>query len=186
MVEFEVDSIKLQCETLPDLFSPKGLDIGTKLLLESMSKQNLAYQTAVDWGCGWGAIALWLAKNNPNSRVIGLDSDIGAVKIASQNTKYNNLDNVDVIASHGFLDINDNFSTDLVASNPPTHRGREVVEQMIAQSFEKLNNDGNLLIVVEARLKPWVARQMKQVFGNYKIIRRSTKHVVLLATKVVQ
>ncbi len=186
MVEFEITGTKLRCETLPDLFSPKGLDIGTKLLLESVSKQNLVYQTAVDWGCGWGAIGLWLAKSNPSSRVICLDSDIGAVKIASINAKLNNLDNIEVIASHGFLELNDNTLLDLVVSNPPTHRGREVVEQMIAQSFEKLNNGGNLLIVVEARLKPWVARQMKQVFGNYKIIKRSTKHVVLLATKVVQ
>jgi len=38
-------------------------------------------------------------------------------------------------------------------------------------------------LVVEARIKPWVARQLKEVFGNYKIVKRSPKHVVVMAQK---
>lgn len=239
MVEFEIGDTTIRANTSSDLFSPKGLDSGTKLLLEyivrhpelaSGSQNNpvipdldlesrkqktknkqipdragddtgvehaearpfmalrpgLISGNILDWGCGWGAMALWLGKNIPDAQVIGLDSDVGAVSIAKENVELNALSNVNIVASHGFSEIIDEQKFDLIVSNPPTHRGREVVEQMIAQSFERLHNNGNLIIVVEARLKPWVARQMKQVFGDYKIAKRGPKHVVLMATKVVQ
>ena len=81
MVEFEVKGIELQAETKPDLFSPKGLDQGTKLLLESVARET--YATALDWGCGWGAIALYAAKHQPSARVTALDSDIAAVSMTA-------------------------------------------------------------------------------------------------------
>lgn len=186
MVTFEVGGIAIRANTSPDLFSPKGLDGGTRILLESIDKQKYIYKTALDWGCGWGAMALWLGKNSPDAQVIGLDSDIGAVSVAKANAQLNGLSNIEILASHGFSEINNEKKFDLIVSNPPTHRGREVVEQMIAQSFDILNDGGNILIVVEARLKPWVARQMKQVAGDYKIANRGPKHVVLMATKMVQ
>jgi len=184
MVEFETNDIVLKANTTPDLFSPKDLDIGTKLLLETISKLGLDYQAALDWGCGWGAISMWLGKYKPSSTITGLDSDIGAVMVAKQNVVLNALNNVVIVASHGFSQV-EKRDFDLIVSNPPTHRGREVVEQMIAQSFERLNNNGSLVIVVEARLKPWVARQMKLVFGDCSIEARNAKHVVLMSTKMV-
>jgi 16S rRNA G1207 methylase RsmC len=54
---------------------------------------------------------------------------------------------------------------------------------MISQSFEYLNDGGSLLLVVEARIKPWVSRQMKEVFGEAKILKRGPKNVVVMATK---
>lgn len=186
MVAFEIGDTTIRANTSSDLFSPKGLDGGTRILLESIAKQKFTYKTALDWGCGWGAMALWLGKNIPDAQVIGLDSDVGAVSIAKENVELNALNNVNIVASHGFSEIINEQKFDLIVSNPPTHRGREVVEQMITESLDRLNIGGNLVIVVEARLKPWVARQMKQVFGDYKIAKRGPKHVVLMATKVVQ
>ena len=179
-MQFEVLGISIDFETKPDLFSPKGLDKGSELLLNSISKIN--YKNTLDWGCGWGALSLWLSKNQPDSKVTAIDSDIAAVKTAQSNVELNSIKNLDVIASYSFDEIRSkNF--DLIVSNPPTHRGREVVDNMIKDSYEHLVGQSKLVLVVEARIKPWVARQMKQVFGNYKILNRSTKHVVLLSEK---
>lgn len=186
MVTFEIGDTTIRANTSSDLFSPKGLDSGTELLLQVVEKNNIKIQTALDWGCGWGAMALWLGKNSPDAQVIGLDSDIGAVSVAKENVELNGLDNVEIVASQGYNQLDPKLKFDLIASNPPTHRGREVVEQMIQDSYERLSNNGVLLVVVEARLKPWVARQMKQVAGDYKIANRGPKHVVLMATKMVQ
>lgn len=179
MKHFKVAGIELDFETSPDLFSPKALDMGSELLLSTLPK--FQYSTALDWGCGWGAIAMWLAKNNPQAKIIAIDSDIAAVKAASQNSAHNNLHNISVLASHSYSDVPKNHRFDLVLSNPPTHRGREVVEDMIQASHGRLNPGGSLLMVVESRIKPWVARQMKTVFGDYKIVKRSPKHVVVMA-----
>ncbi|MBP9827391.1 methyltransferase [Candidatus Saccharibacteria bacterium] len=181
MVEFSVHDTKLQCATAPDLFSPKGLDKGTELLLEQLS--DCEWHQALDWGCGWGAMALWLAKCKPQSSVIGLDSDIGAIKVAQANAHHNNLANCQIIASHGYDDLDDILTFDLIVSNPPTHRGREVVEHMIRESFQRLNSGGKLFIVVEARLKPWVERSMRQYDVRARVIARTQKHTVLRACK---
>lgn len=181
MKKFKVSLVELNYETKPDLFSPKCLDMGTELLLSTLAK--FEYNTALDWGCGWGPIAMWLAKHNPKSKVSAVDSDIAAVKAAQDNAKLNDLNNVHVMASHGYDEVPESYKFDLIASNPPTHRGREVVDNMIAQSKDYLVDNGILLLVVEARIKPWVSRQMKEVFGNCKIVKRGPKNVVVMAQK---
>lgn len=205
MVVVSIEGVELRFETLPDLFSPKKLDNGTRLLLQSFTRhpefisgsQNVKYEIPeqarndenvriLDWGCGWGAIGIYLAKNQPSSSVIAIDSDIAATKITTANAKLNTIDNLSVLLSHGFDEVDKNLKFNLIVSNPPTHRGREVVEDMIAQSFYRLQEDGVILIVVEARLKPWVSKQLNKVFGDYKIVSRSNKHVVLMATKIPQ
>lgn len=180
MVNFIIGQVSLECETTTDLFSPKDLDKGTRLLLEQID--GMSYRRALDWGCGWGAMALWLGANCPQSSIVGLDSDIGAVKVARANVERNQLANVEIIASHGFEDV-DVGELDLVVSNPPTHRGREVVENMIRESYQRLARGGKLVIVVEARLKPWVERACTGVFGTVEVLARTNKHALLLASK---
>lgn len=179
MGRFEVSGVSLEFSSTPDLFSPKALDQGTALLLKNLA--GFEYASALDWGCGWGAIGLWLAKNNPKAQISAIDSDIAAVNATKENAISNHLGNLEVIPSHGFSAVPNGEKFDLVLSNPPTHRGREVVDNMIKESKDRLNPQAKLVLVVEARIKPWVARQMKEVFGNYKILKRSSKHVVLVA-----
>lgn len=179
MVELAIDSIKIKAATKPDLFSPKGLDQGTKLLLESIVAKK--YQRVLDWGCGWGAIALFAAKLRPAAEVIALDSDIAAVQMARENAFTNLLDNVEVIASHSFSELDEAARFDLILSNPPSHRGREVVEDMVRQARTRLLSGGELMVVVESRISPWLKRTLREVFGDYKIVRRGPKNVVLSA-----
>ncbi len=180
-ISYEVTDTLVVADTQPDLFSPKGLDMGSQLLLESVAK--LKYKKVLDWGCGWGAIALWIAKHSPHAKVTALDSDIAAVAATQANAKAEKLTNLEVVASHGFTQLEDGIKYNLICSNPPTHRGREVVDTMIAQSYNRLEDEGKLLLVVEARIKPWVAREMTKVFGSYKILKRGPKNVVLMSTK---
>ena len=180
-ISYEVAGTLIVADTQPDLFSPKGLDMGSQLLLESVAK--LKYKKVLDWGCGWGAIALWVAKHAPHAKVTALDSDIAAVAATQANVKAEKLTNLAVIASHGYAQLEDGMKYNLICSNPPTHRGREVVDTMIAESFDRLEDGGKLLLVVEARIKPWVAREMTKVFGSYKILKRGPKNVVLMSVK---
>ncbi len=177
----ELAGVTLYCETKSDLFSPKGLDQGTTLLLKQIAKQD--YDTALDWGCGWGAAGLFMAALKPQAKVTALDANIGAVKMTSQNAAANKLKNIEVMASDSFTDLPAEAHFDLIAANPPTHQGRAVVDDFITESFDRLNPGGNLLIVVEARLKPWVARTMQNVFDNHTIATRGPKNVVLIAHK---
>jgi 16S rRNA G1207 methylase RsmC len=49
MNKFRVAGIQLKFDTTPDLFSPKGIDMGTELLLSCIGK--FSYSTSLDWGC---------------------------------------------------------------------------------------------------------------------------------------
>jgi 16S rRNA (guanine1207-N2)-methyltransferase len=195
---YTVVGTTIEASSEPDLFSPKGLDIGTRLLLECLPRvilseakdldsSSLASQNdmlcILDWGCGWGAIALYAAKRFPQAQVTALDSDIAAVETCKQNALLNEIGNLEVVASHSFAQLPANQTFDMIVSNPPTHRGREVVDNMIAEAKDRLNQGGSILLVVEARIKPWVARQLKATFGEYRIVKRSAKHVVLIASK---
>lgn len=183
-MKFDIGNIVVEFETKPDLFSPKGLDQGTALLLKDLTK--LEYKSLLDWGCGWGAIALFGAKLRPEAKVVALDSDIAAVAMTLKNAERNGLKNIKVLASHGFDQLPKTLKFDLICVNPPTHRGREVVEAMVAESATRLNHGGRLLVVVETRVSPWLKRQLKMTFGDYKILSRGPKNVVLMASSPTQ
>jgi 16S rRNA (guanine1207-N2)-methyltransferase len=118
--------------------------------------------------------------------VTAVDSDIAAVSTATANAENNRIHNLKVVASHGFDQLDQDQKFDIIVSNPPTHRGRDVLEQMVVESYQHLTASGRLVVVVEARLKPWVARSIKSSFGDYKILKRGPKHVVLTGIKVLQ
>ena len=90
--DFTVAGTSVRYETRADLFSPKGLDRGTQLLLESIVDKK--YQHALDWGCGWGAMGLWLAAREPQAQVTMLDSDMSAIKATRVNIAANGLHNI--------------------------------------------------------------------------------------------
>ncbi|MEI7838461.1 MAG: methyltransferase [bacterium] len=183
LIEIEVKNHKLVFGTLPDLFSPKNIDVGSKLLIDEIIKSDIVYKNALDWGCGWGYMAIFLAFSNPKSFVTAIDSDIAAVKISQDNKTLNHLKNLEIIPSYGYDGLGKNITYDLIVSHPPTHRGRQIVEDMISESYNHLDKGGSLYLVVEARLKSWVARSLKQNFAEYKLVKRTSKHVVLRAKK---
>ena len=182
-ITIKIGAINLKCETKSDLFSPKGLDSGSRLLIEDVLSNFPKYKNVLDWGCGWGAISLCLAKNKPESKILAIDTDIAAISMIKKNSTLNSLSNIEVSPSHGYEDVPNDRRFDLIVSNPPTHRGREVIDNMIKDSHKYLAENGNLILVVESRLKPWIARSMNESFGNHKILSRSAKHVVVFSHK---
>lgn len=72
----------------------------------------------LDIGTGSGAIAITLAKELPNSKVIGLDISQEALELANENKILNKVENVDFILSDLFNKVEDR-KFDLIVSNPP-------------------------------------------------------------------
>ncbi|MBQ3437123.1 MAG: peptide chain release factor N(5)-glutamine methyltransferase [Fusobacterium sp.] len=76
------------------------------------------YCDILDIGSGSGAIAISLAKELPNSKVLGLDISEKAIELAKENKELNEAENVDFIISDLFSNIKDK-KFDLIISNPP-------------------------------------------------------------------
>ena len=93
----------------------------TEILVEEAIKiaNKIDNPLILDLCTGSGAIAVSLAKNVPNARIVATDISKKALEIAKQNAKLNGvLNNIDFIESNLFDKIK-NIKFDIIVSNPP-------------------------------------------------------------------
>ncbi len=93
----------------------------TEILVEEAIKiaNRIDNPLILDLCTGSGAIAVSLAKNIPNARIVATDISKKALEIAKQNAKLNGvLNNIDFIESNLFDKIK-NIKFDIIVSNPP-------------------------------------------------------------------
>ena len=93
----------------------------TEILVEEAIKiaNRLDNPLILDLCTGSGAIAVSLAKNIPNAKIVATDISKRALEIARQNAKLNGvLNNIDFIESNLFDKIK-NIKFDIIVSNPP-------------------------------------------------------------------
>ncbi len=93
----------------------------TEILVEEVIKiaNKLDNPLILDLCTGSGAIAVSLAKNIPNAKIVATDISKKALEIARQNAKLNGvLNNIDYIESNLFDKIK-NIKFDIIVSNPP-------------------------------------------------------------------
>ncbi len=89
----------------------------TEIIVDYIIKSDIKKEKILDIGTGTGAIALSLAKNIENSKVIGSDIENKALSLAIENKDFTKISNVDFIKSDLFENIDGKF--DLIISNPP-------------------------------------------------------------------
>ena len=85
---------------------------------QALSRLTEQSSQLLDLGTGTGAIALALASEMPKSKVIGVDFNPDAVKLAQRNQQRLNISNVQFIQSDWFASLSlQQF--DMIISNPP-------------------------------------------------------------------
>ena len=174
-----VRDFDLQLHTQPGVFAARGIDDGTRLLIEAMEVP--ADADVLDLGCGYGVIGIVAAKLAPRGHTTLVDSDIRATRLAQQNVEINGVTNAEVVLGDGVHDLPAGARFDVVASNPPTHSGREVLNDFVASAHKVLQPGGQLYIVVN-RLQS-LRREAERVFGGAELAARSKGFVVIRAVK---
>jgi 16S rRNA (guanine1207-N2)-methyltransferase len=170
----------LHFETRPGVFSYRELDEGTRLLIEAMRVSPTA--KLLDLGCGWGAIGVVAAKLATKGHVTLVDSDIRATRLAEHNLALNGITNATVILGDGLRDLPPKSRFDVIASNPPTHSGREVLDEMVEGAYKALRPRGQLYLVINRLLS--LRRKVEELFGPTETIARHKGFVVIRAVKV--
>lgn len=162
------------------VFNKKGLDFGTRLLLENINLENK--YSFLDMGCGAGIVGIFLLKNNPQYKIDMVDVNERALGLTKKGLEKNNL-NANVFYSDVYENIKSKY--DSIITNPPIHAGKEKVYEIIKEARKYLTENGELWIVMR---KDQGALSMMKDFRNiydFEIIKKS-KGFLVICTKVLK
>jgi len=135
------------------VFSARGLDKGTAVLLDWALKQQLPElpegSLLCDLGCGSGAIALTMATLYPHCTVHAIDINARARQLCRDNADRNNINNVVTI------DPAERKSEDCYAllwSNPPIRIGKSELHDLLRTWLGQLDDNAIAHLVVSKNL----------------------------------
>lgn len=126
-----------------NVFSKRGLDFGTRTLLESINIDDINGDV-LDFGCGYGPIGIYISKLT-NSNVDMIDINERAINLAKKNARINDV-NVNIFLSNIYSDVNKKY--DYIITNPPIRVGKKILYEILIGAKEYLNSGGHLIFVI--------------------------------------
>ena len=125
------------------VFSKKGLDFGTRTLLENIDLTEI-HGEILDFGCGYGPIGIYIAREI-DSAVDMVDINKRALLLAMKNAKLNKV-KVNVFQSNVYENVNKKY--DYIISNPPIRVGKKILYSILFGAYDYLKENGTMVIVV--------------------------------------
>ena len=162
----------------PGVFSHKGLDLGTRVLLSTVDFGRA--RRVADLGCGVGVVGTVAALRSPEARVTLVDSYARAVECAQRNTERLGVaERTEVVLSaRTERDLKPGY--DLVVSNPPYYSNDRICGMFVATAARVLVPGGRLALVAKGRR--WLERIVARHFASYSAV-ESKGYWVITAVK---
>ena len=123
------------------VFSKKGLDFGTRTLLEAIDNVN---GQVLDFGCGYGPIGIYLKKAF-DVEVDAVDVNARAINLAKKNAELNKV-NINIFESNIYENVKNKY--DYIVTNPPIRVGKKILYQILFEAKEHLSINGELWLVI--------------------------------------
>lgn len=164
----ELGGRRVQVLTAPGIFSPGGVDKGTRILLDEAPAPQGA--RLLDIGCGWGPITLSLAMAAPDAQVYGVEVNSRSAKLTEMNAERLGLTNVTVSAPDA---LDESLTFDTIWSNPPIRVGKDVLHGIMHTWLPRLAPGGAAYLVVQKNLgsdslQKWLAAEFPELeVGRY-------------------
>lgn len=157
-------------------FGGTKIDPGTKLLLEHLDVDG---EEILDFGCGNGSIALWLAARD--KRVTAVDVSWSAVAATQIGAAESELavatawaDGTAALPDHAF---------DAIVTNPPFHRGTAKDSDATLALFDdarRLLRPGGELWCVHNSHLPW-RKELNQRLGRTRVVAQNPQYTVVVS-----
>ena len=126
------------------VFSKKGLDFGSRTLIDALLKENI-FGDVLDLGCGYGSIGIILSSFF-NINLDMVDVNLRAMHLARRNAKENDCSNINIFESNCYQNITSKYNT--IITNPPIRAGKKIVYEILMSAKKYLEQDGNLFLVI--------------------------------------
>ena len=147
-IELDIAGEVFKVSTASGTFSPLRLDVGTSVLIDHL---ELAPKdgNVLDLGCGWGPIALNLAKHSPKVKVWAVDVNNRSLELTAENAKTVGLTNIQT-SSPETVPKEIMFSG--IWSNPPIRIGKKELHELLLSWLPRLERNAAAYLVVQKNL----------------------------------
>ena len=173
----EVRQVKMNFSTCDGLFSPGKIDEGTRLLMENLDLSDK--EEVLDVACGYGALGIFAAKKFGCKVSLTDDSSL-ATFYAERNLEKNKAEHYQ-LRNRDCLDGFNHEKFDAIISNPPTHQGSKITDEIFTQSFKKLKSGGQLIIVYNKNMR--FQDKLNEIFHKTRILDEKDNYRILEASK---
>ncbi len=168
-IQVTIDGESVSVQTAGGIFSPDHIDQGTAVLLNHLN-QVPPSGNLLDIGCGWGPIALSLAKRSPNAIVWAVDVNERSLELTRVNASRLGLTNIRVCKPD---DVPEDLTFSGIWSNPPIRVGKEILHGLMLHWLPRLISDAEAYLVVQKNLGAdslhrWLETELPE---NYSTIR---------------
>lgn len=169
----------------PDVFSKNQLDYGSLVLVKSVVEHKELFSGKImDMCCGYGTIAILLS-NFIDAEYYLSDINSTAVELAKINVNKNakTIDKNNIFVGDLFENIETKFNH--IVSNPPIKVGKKYLLSFVEQSYENLENEGTLTLVIKKNLGASSLKDyLTELFGNCEVWERDKGYYILHSKKI--
>ncbi|MCU0309614.1 MAG: class I SAM-dependent methyltransferase [Acidimicrobiales bacterium] len=155
-VTLELEDLSLQLATDTGVFSGDRVDPGTRLLLQEAPALPPGAARLLDLGCGYGPLAVAMARRAPDAEVWAVDVNERAVALCAENAAANDAAGVRAVLVDAEGDPVDPAVTlrgfDVIWSNPPIRIGKPALHRLLTTWLDRLSDDGRAVLVVQKHL----------------------------------
>jgi 16S rRNA G1207 methylase RsmC len=163
-VHLRLPDLELSLATDRGVFGAKAIDLGTMVLLREAPGPP-AQGEILDLGCGYGPIALTLARRAAAAHVWAVDVNERAVDLTRANAVAAGTPNVTAATP---AEVPADLRFDAIYSNPPVRVGKEPLHSLLREWLVRLKPGAPAYLVVQRNmgsdsLAAWLAREGWQV-----------------------
>ncbi|HWL60943.1 MAG TPA: methyltransferase [Microbacteriaceae bacterium] len=163
---------EVEVTTAAGVFSPEHLDTGTAVLLDTVPEPP-ATGHLLDLGCGWGPIALDLARRSPEATVWAVDVNERALDLVRANAAQLHMSNI-IAAKPEDVPHDARFAA--IWANPPIRVGKDTLHAILRTWLPRLEPGGEAHLVVAKQLgadslQRWLAAELGE---EAQVTRRRT------------
>ena len=178
IIDVIVKDLKLKFYVDNGVFSKKGLDFGTRSLLENIDTNQIK-GNVLDFGCGYGPIGIFIKKTT-SANVDMIDISERALNLAKKNAKINNVD-VKIYKSDIYENVDKKY--DFIITNPPIKVGKKILYEILFKANDYLKNKGELWLVINKNSgAKSLTKELEKTY-DVKVVKKNKGFYIICAKK---